>query len=512
MDHLNERVEKTGPLVIEIFEPVLEKIKKELIQYESEINIMYEQCKKRIYPKRNLLLELKERIDKMCTEIQYLLNQKVLHVVNIYFAYWIIQQLRICSRRLVLINNEMEYLEDEKMSRSDAVEMLTAFLFIDQPLSQSFKNKNRARQVNTKKKSHCTMRAAILTSPNTYFRFTKPVMAAFTTKEDSGSKPDMTLEALAEEFSKNFISLSFSFRFPVGTRCKPAQLRLEVEGDTFLPLVNNKFTCILKSEMSNNFVVATNECQWEGAEGKLLLFDLFGEDYLSASQKGNKRKKKKNPKEQKETTWAYFINQLSIRFIRATRQEIPINDIIKKMENGDYDQIFKRVLIELDIDYLHEKRFNCGNIVNLPQVETFWDWYGKTLHIFRHNSHIRTIFLEGLFFSLISKEKATKLLLNKCPGTFLIRTSERSTKGEFALAFVSELNRIKHSKIESQKIQPPHNSLPDYIKDIPQLLYVVKPPNIGSQESIVIEKDLAFDKFYTKKSKDLDDGYENIDD
>jgi len=136
------------------------------------------------------------------------------------------------------------------------------------------------------------MKAAILTSPNTYFRFTKPVMAQFTTKEDTSSKPDITLESSTEEMGKNIIVITFSFRFPVGTRCKPAQLKLEVEGDAYLPQVTSKFTTTIKSEISNNFVVATNECQWEGAEGKLLLFDLFGEDYIIGSQKGNKRKKK----------------------------------------------------------------------------------------------------------------------------------------------------------------------------------------------------------------------------
>eukprot|EP00697_Spironema_sp_BW2_P014222 gnl/Spiro4/4619_TR2309_c0_g1_i1.p1 gnl/Spiro4/4619_TR2309_c0_g1~~gnl/Spiro4/4619_TR2309_c0_g1_i1.p1 ORF type:complete len:245 (+),score=12.95 gnl/Spiro4/4619_TR2309_c0_g1_i1:37-735(+) len=230
------------------------------------------------------------------------------------------------------------------------------------------------------------------------------------------------------------------------------------------------------------------------------------------SQKGNKRKKKKSLKDQKEATWPFFINQLSIRFIRATRQEISINELIKKLECGEMETIFKRVLIEIDINYLHEKRFNNLMSITPQQVETFWEWYGKTLHIFRHNSHIRTIFLEGLFFSLISKEKADQLLHNQRPGTFLIRTSERSTKGEFALALVSEGNRIKHTKIESQKIQPPHNSLPDYIKDIQQLLFVIKPPNIGSRDYLIYPKDSAFEKFYTKKVKDVDDGYEEIDD
>eukprot|EP01091_Cochliopodium_minus_P010360 TRINITY_DN2721_c0_g1_i1.p1 TRINITY_DN2721_c0_g1~~TRINITY_DN2721_c0_g1_i1.p1 ORF type:complete len:658 (-),score=239.48 TRINITY_DN2721_c0_g1_i1:114-2087(-) len=505
------KMEQPKDIVIELYEPLLKKINGDLKQFELEIDKIYEECKNRIYPDKKFIMLIIEKIEVLRTEIQYLLRKKILHVGNVYYSQWLLQQLMISSKRLTLVNNEIDYFQ-EKLSKNDAVESLISFVFVDQPLSQSFKNKNRARQVNTKKKSHCNMKAAIISSPNTYFRFVNPVMAHFATKEDTTSKPDITLETNTEEVAKNVLVISFSFRFPVGTRCKPAQLRLEVEGDAYLPQASTKFTTTIKSEISNNFVVATNECQWEGAEGKLLLFDLFGEDYIIGSQKGSKKKKKKNAKDQKESTWPFFINQLSVRFIRATRQEISINELVNKLESGEIESIFKRVFIEIDINYLQEQRFNNQVAVTPQQVETFWEWYGKTLHIFRHNSHIRTIFLEGLFFSLISKERSNLLLQGQRPGSFLIRNSERSTKGEFALAFVSDNDRIKHTKIESQKIQPPHNSLPDYIKDITQLMFVIKPPTIGSKNYLILPKDIAFDKFYTKKIKDVDDGYEEIDD
>jgi len=43
-------------------------------------------------------------------------------------------------------------------------------------------------------------------------------------------------------------------------------------------------------------------------------------------------------------------------------------------------------------------------------------------------------------------------------------------------------------------------------------MFVIKPPTIGSRDYLILPKDIAFDKFYTKKIKDVDDGYEEIDD
>lgn len=53
-------------------------------------------------------------------------------------------------------------------------------------------------------------------------------------------------------------------------------------------------------DMSNPFVVITNECQWEGSAGTLLKKDAFGG--------------------QLEIPWPQFVNTLQRHFLIATKQ------------------------------------------------------------------------------------------------------------------------------------------------------------------------------------------------
>ena len=45
----------------------------------------------------------------------------------------------------------------------------------------------------------------------------------------------------------------------------------------------------------------------------------------------------------------------------------------------------------------------------------------------------------------------------------MIRNSERSSVGEFALAFVNSHHIVRHHKIDSKKLRPPFGNLADFV-------------------------------------------------
>ena len=310
----------------------LQQVRIELNKLENMIDEFYVKCRQESYPANNTL-DAMEKLIHNCKQLIYnTFSTEVLHPVSIYYSYWLLQQLNICATRILLIRREIEYISGKRKADKDAIDMLTCFIFNDMPLSQSFKNKNRARQVNAKKKAHCTMQASLLTSPRTTFYSKNSVVAEFNTKEDdSGNSERINLQNEVEQMKRGEV-VSFNFRFPVGTRCKPAELKLQVDGVATLPGSPHKINHTIHSGPSHCYIVTTNECQWEGAEGKLLLFDLFGEKYISHEYKQTKKsgKKKKTsgsgekPKEKpkklelteplKTVSWPLFINQLHIRF------------------------------------------------------------------------------------------------------------------------------------------------------------------------------------------------------
>jgi len=68
----------------------------------------------------------------------------------------------------------------------------------------------------------------------------------------------------------------FYLKFAVGTRKNPVRLKFGIQ----LQIQQNgtqSQTVTVESNSSRSFIVITNECQWEEAEGILLKKDAFGE-------------------------------------------------------------------------------------------------------------------------------------------------------------------------------------------------------------------------------------------
>lgn len=113
------------------------------------------------------------------------------------------------------------------------------------------------------------------------------------------------------------------------------------------------------------------------------------------------------------------------------------------------------------------------------------------------------MFLRGLIYGFVSKEQCVRVLKDLAPGTFLIRNSEHSAIGEFALAFVNAQHVVKHHKIDHKKLKPPFGNLADFVRGKEQLRLVVKcfhlDPKNGTvlQQRVAVPKGEAFADFFS---------------
>lgn len=318
-------------------------------------------------------------------------------------------------------------------------------------------------------------------------------------------------------------------RFPAGTRCKPGLLRVRVPGVVTLP-DGSQHEITLVSKPSNPFIITTNECQWEGAEGKLFRWELFGPVLKGKHRKSNRRGPATSSASSASSagpvtaSWPSLANGLRLRFLRATRQEMPPHDMVRisgSASTGRSEALFARPMGPQDMEFVHSTFFDHAVHVTEAQFNRFWSWFGKTMHIYRHNASLRQLFLDGLFYGMVSKEEAERLLQGATAGSFLVRNA-LSKPGELALAFVGPPGSpCRHFRIDSKKILPPHNTLPDYLRGIHSLVFLLKPYHWnrarGAMQpgAVAQPKHQALAPYYSHSMDEdtggADDGYEMLD-
>jgi hypothetical protein len=147
---------------------------------------------------------------------------------------------------------------------------------------------------------------------------------------------------------------NFCIKFVTGSRKVPVALR-------FAQTINwQSQSFVIESEVSNPFVIITNEVQWEGSSGAILKKQLFG-------LRG-------------EVSWPAFVNGLQSHFIWLTRQD-PTKP--------------NRTLSEYDFNYLHNKFFSRQANVSLYDFEAFWNWFGKSMQVLRYGRHCNSLWQTG---------------------------------------------------------------------------------------------------------------------
>lgn len=326
--------------------------------------------------------------------------------------------------------------------------------------------------------------------------------------EDTRSKvlrgSEASIEMVAIQWIPEASVVSISIVFPDGTQVVPSLLNVSVKGLLSGPYVGSNtnselLLTVVDTVNAKPLVITTNENQWEHAEARLMRRQMFGDV-----------DEDRQPPNSISVPWPYFSNVLTEFFMRATRQDITDAELLTPDKVLCLPQPM-RSLTQADIAFLHERKFDRKSNISLADFITFWEWFGPLCHQYRHNQPIRTLFLRGLIFGFISKEDCVNVLSALEPGAFLIRNSERSTQGEFTLAFVNSRGQVKHHKIDHKKLKPPFGNMADFVREKEQLRKLVKPfhENNGViiQQMAVTNKMDAFAEFYSMQRDSPDEQY-----
>jgi hypothetical protein len=262
---------------------------------------------------------------------------------------------------------------------------------------------------------------------------------------------------------KNKITF-YNMKYEKGSKGEVLRLCVEVEISWKIKGNNTVKTLIIKTNLTNPFVIMTNESQL-----RLQSLNLLNELSIKGMD---------------STGWDQIVNEIQVMFLRATRQEIsPI----------------KRLLSLKDIKYIRLKWFdNTVNRIiteNLPRkIQLFWNWFGQVVHTIRYNKIVLDFWCNEYIWGFISKSDANGLLKEKEKGTFIVRFSE-SNPGKLAIAVKDEEGEeIKHI------IVPEEKKLLHYIKTIStfQNLYTCSTNSSLSHDLMtenIIHKSIILKKF-----------------
>jgi hypothetical protein len=227
----------------------------------------------------------------------------------------------------------------------------------------------------------------------------------------------------------------------------------------------------IESDLSNPFIVITNECQWEESEGILLKKDAFGE--------------------QAEVSWPQFANVLQRHFLRATRQ-----DLIRPT----------RQLSNFDFEYLNQTFFEGLQMIGQKSYDAFWEWFGKAVQKLRYQRHICPLWQTGLISGFLTREGVKAALINEEVGTFLIRLSERHP-GLFAVGYKTDdpdvQKSVRHYLVQPEDTAGAKKTLPDFLATCPAfqfLLVVTNELENGIPKLRKFSKDVALQPYYSKKN------------
>lgn len=241
----------------------------------------------------------------------------------------------------------------------------------------------------------------------------------------------------------------------------------------------------IESNQTEPFVVMTNESQFGDSALKLLEHDVFG-------GKGG------------PVTWLRFANVLQLHYLSATRQNL--GKIV-------------RPLTKADLAYIWQLRFQQAKEVTRSMLHEFWGWFGKLIHVLRHQKPVPEMWSAGLIFGFIPKDAARDILHNRPVGTFLIRFSEQSA-GQFAVASVAKGKEAGSTVIKHTLVPQSTKKLSDWLRNKESFQTVLlcrsdfQVDSYGNMVNGTMDKDGAFGEHYSERAQGdgPKDGYDDLGD
>lgn len=235
----------------------------------------------------------------------------------------------------------------------------------------------------------------------------------------------------SEVLDSNLLCASLSPKMLIGTRKSTSEFVFSI------PIEHDGGSYLLTSSATLPFIVITNESQWSEAAGILMAKLVFGGDEVAK--------------------WLTCANMLQIQFLNATRQ---------KINNSP------RPLTRPELDYIHAKWFRRQSEISIRDFRTFWQWFGKCLHVLRYGKYIAPLFASGFIYGFMSRDDVESVLQQRPGGTFLLRFSEHHA-GLFAVSY-SFQKQVRHFLARYNDAGDRKKSLPAFLMECPQFVYMLQ--------------------------------------
>eukprot|EP01113_Clastostelium_recurvatum_P039101 TRINITY_DN5930_c0_g1_i3.p1 TRINITY_DN5930_c0_g1~~TRINITY_DN5930_c0_g1_i3.p1 ORF type:complete len:634 (-),score=194.11 TRINITY_DN5930_c0_g1_i3:203-2104(-) len=421
-------------------------------------------------PFNNLVAQQRLLKEQMDIELRSLmeLNQKViLDPPDLARMYLLTTELQLQMRQLELYHAELQQL----LGQSSAA-CIAALVIKKQPFPIVI---SKLKQLNDDQ-----LTVYMLTGAYPNFQIMSSVKATLIcdTHNPSSSKsggPANPLDCDSQAISLQNKVATFPLKFMQGTRKASVNIKFGVSVRS-----TGGTPATIESNMSNPFVVITNECQWEGSAGTLLKKDAFGGSL--------------------EIPWPQFVNALQRHFLLATKQD-PVRP--------------KRPLSVYDFQYINTQFFGSRSIIHQKDYDAFWGWFGKSMQTLRYQRHICNLWQNGIIYGYMGRDDVNAALNNQEPGTFIIRFSERNP-GQFGIAYTgTELpTRIKHYLVQANDTAAARRTFPDFLSDCGQFVYLLQlthDPATGRPLFTKSHKDIALEPYAARKASQTPvGGYEPL--
>ena len=228
---------------------------------------------------------------------------------------------------------------------------------------------------------------------------------------------------------------------------------------------------MITSPFSEPFIVITNECQWEESEGALMAEAFFFGI------------------ESNSLPWPTIANNIHHNFLRAIRQDqkSPV-----------------RWLCRHTLGYIHERFFSSQIMISRQMFEDYWKWFGKALHKLRYQRHVCSLWQSGFIQLAMSRNAVNNALMDKPPGVFMMRFSERNA-GAIAISYKTSdpepENAVRHYLMRAGDTAASKKTLPDFLAENEPLVFILQlltSPS-GTVSRRVYRKDDALEPYYSKR-------------
>lgn len=267
----------------------------------------------------------------------------------------------------------------------------------------------------------------------------------------------------AQNFDEERVAV-FPIKFLTGTKGGLVHLKFRVKVVT-----TNGKSAYVESQLSNPFVVMTNESQWANCVRVLLLKECF-------------------PEGRREVHWPKFANLLQKFFVES----------ICRPEKNSYPLSFD------ELNFFHRSFFESASFISRKSFEIFWEWFGPSMHRLRYQKNVNQLWKLGILHFL-PRQDAENTLTSQPIGTCMIRFSGKQ-KGLFTCSFVAN-DKIRHY-LEHPDDTSGKKSLANFLLETSVFKNLII--RTANNKYCGVEKESLLNAFDTRKTRDIPPGYDAL--